>query len=274
MSVSTPRYVEKFTDIAGSVSYTLPLNLYQLQQAQPLRSAYAVVAGAHYAYDQLGTARSIKDNAVETYSGQISGANGAAVDTELDLLRSKLFKIGGGKLYVVDSAAARRWAYGRILRMPTEKLQTGDVNLIRLDLDFARASDWYDTSGYNTDFTIDATPKSLTVVNAGNERIYNAVLTLKGTYSAAWTILNTTNGYQIAGTHSGAAASNWLKIDAGQHSVKFSSDSGATYTGIYSTVTLPTTQIALMVLEPGNNAFTVTGANGATLHVDFDAAYA
>ena len=269
-----PRIPTTFESAGGGTVFTFPVYEYAWQTDQGLYTSSVPVVGANYPYDQLGTGRPIKQAAREQLRFMVYETDPATVDSDMDSMLSKLLSIGQGKLYVTDRNSVKRWAYARVIAMPTVSWAAGDIFLKSCQLEYQRPSDWYGTTGYNTDFTIDADPKSITIVNAGNERIYNAILTLKGTYSSSWTILNTTNGYQVQCTQAGAAASDWLKIDAGQHSVKFSGDSGATYVGKYSTVTLPTTQIALVVLEPGNNAFTVTGANGSTLHVDFYAAYA
>ncbi len=265
---AAPRYLEKFVDLAASVSYTFPLKAYQLDDSQPLRTAFQTIIGADYPVDLLGFGLAPKDAGRLTHRVYIVASSGAGVDSALDEMRHKLRAIGGGKLYTLDSSSAERWAYARLTNMPTTSWKAGDLNFIAAILEWTRLSNWYASSSYAMTFSIDADPKTITVANTGDDAVLNAILTLKNTFGPV-TITNTTNGFEIDSTQVGADSDDWLKIDAGQGLVLFSADGGATYAGAFATVTLPTQQIQLMRLEPGNNTLVITGANGATLDVAF-----
>lgn len=344
-----PRIPISFTTPDGSTSvFTFPVTEFEFQSDQGLYLSSVPVVGANYPFDQLGTSRPIKQAAREQLRFMVYESDPATVDSDIDAMLSKLVSIGQGKLTTQDKNGVVRWAYARVLNMPMIQWRAGDIYSKACSLEYQRLSDWYGATNYNTDFSINTDPKSITIVNAGNERIYNAVLTLKGaptvaitsisvasptqivtttphglatgdsvliagtsttpttngtftatvinattftvpvnvtigggavgtvqkTWAGPTAILNTTNGYQIQTSRAGPAANNWLKIDAGAHSVKYSINSGVTYAGDFDLVTLPGLQRQLMVLDAGNNAFTVTGANGSTLHVDHYPAYA
>lgn len=265
-----PRYLKRFTSSDGSTyTYTFPTRLYSLSMQQPIRMSQVVIAGASHAFDQLGTGVAPKNGPLATHSVVIAESTGTAVDDEYDDMRSKLYKAGLGKLYVADEGDDERWAWARLAAMPTTDWTLGDHSTLAVQLQWAIISDWHSETAYNQTFTIDASPKTVSVVNPGNARVYDAVLILKGTYTNP-SILNDLNDYQISTTRDGSNAAHWLEIRAGRPSVRFSTDSGVTYTGDFALVTLPTNQIQLMVLEPGAQDIIVTGGNGSTLTVQFD----
>lgn len=126
-----------------------------------------------------------------------------------------------------------------------------------------------------SDFLVEgAVPATGTVVinNPGNAPVYDAVLILKGTFTDP-AITNTTNGYVLSSTRDGAATSDWLKFDAGRHTVEFSSNSGVVYANDFANFVRAATQVGLMKLEPGNNSFTFTGMTSATLAWSFSGAW-
>lgn len=103
------------------------------------------------------------------------------------------------------------------------------------------------------------------VNNPGHARVRNAVITIKGSFGVPSGILitNNTTGYQIQSVSSGVASSDWLRFDAGKNSAKISHDSGSTWTDDYVNFRRAVDQVGLMVLAPGDNNFTVVGADSA-----------
>ncbi len=266
-----PRYLTKFESADGSsYSYTFPKNMYSLNMDQQLRTNQVLVAGASYPFDQLGLSPAPKSGGAASHALLIPGATGTAIDDELDDMRSNLYKAGLGKLFTDnENADDERWCWARLASMPATTWHVGDAATLNVTIPWLIVSDFVSSDAYDTDFTIDDSPKTVTVTNPGNARVYDSIFTLKDTFTNP-TILNNTNGYQVATSRDGSSAAHWLEIRAGRPSVRFSTDSGVTYVGDFALVTLPLLQVQLMVLEPGDNEIIITGANGSTLNVAFD----
>lgn len=268
------RYLEKFTDSSGGVSYTFPLSQYEMEQSQPLSVPFSPVTGADYAYNQLATSYAPKGNGIEVVRFLAKSTTEALVDTEIDNARSKLYTAGKGKLYALDAAGTRRWAWARLMEMPQVRLAVGNILHQPVVLNFQRFSDWYGTTQTSVNVTLNAASQSFTVNNAGNARVFNAIFIVKGTFTDP-VVTNTTNGYRLKSTRDGSNANHWLKFDAGVNSVSFSTDGGSSYSGDWSNFVRLSGQVGLMVLEPGDNAFTwaCTGAPSGTLSYSFYPAY-
>lgn len=271
------RYAEKFTSSDGStLSYSFPLNLYEWDAgAQGLEVPVSALAGASYDYNQLASSVSPKRNAVESVRFLKYSSTVANMASELDNARSKCQRIGLGKLWTLDSGGTRRWAWARLASMPSWTVT--DPFQIPVSVSFLRFSDWYSDTAFtdaSNPYSIAASPTTFTVNNAGDARVFNAILTLKGTFTNPM-ITNTTNGYRLQSTRDGAASSDWLRFDAGKNRVEFSSDGGANYAGDLVNFVRKAGQVQLMVLEPGDNDFSVSddGSPSASLLFTFYPAY-
>lgn len=265
-----PRYLSRFESADGSsYTYDFPVRAYVVSFDQPIRTSQVIIAGASYPVDQLGINPGPKGGLMVNHAVRIMGATGLAVDDELDDMRSNLYKGGLGKIICIDEDGDTRWAWGRLAAMPQYTWNRANDRTLDVSLAWAIVSDWNDEDSFTLTATLDADPDTVVINNPGNARVYDAVITLKGPFTNP-VLLNTTNGYQIATTRDGSGATKWLEIRAGRPSVRYSADSGVTYAGDYALVTLPSSQIQLMVFEPGNNSLQVSGANGADLVVEFD----
>lgn len=260
------RYLEKFEDRTGATSYVFPNKMYEWDSAQSLRTPLSPVVGASYSYDHFGYARAPKDNANESVRFFDVQASVAALETDLDSLRSKMYEAGRGKLWTLASDGTRRWAWARITAMPSINIITGMFRHVPVSLTFERMSDWYsETLTSANSGVIAATPTTFSIVNAGNAAVKNAIILLKSQGATGFTnpvLLNQTNGYQVSTTRDGVSATDILKIDAGAMAVQYSTNNGAAYADDYALATLGAQQVGLMQLEPGSNQFRYS--DGAT----------
>lgn len=202
----------------------------------------------------------MKQNRVESIRFVAAfGDAGATLDTEIDNIRSKLYRAGKGKLWTISAAADRRWCHARLGAVPGFRLEASSKFALPVALPFTAYSDWYNEL-QNTDaaFTMNEATETFSISNAGNARVYNAVFTLTGVFVNP-RIENTTSGYVMQSTRDGTDATNSkLRFDAGSRRVEFSSDAGVTYSGDYSNFVRQVGQVHLMVLDPGTNNFSVS----------------
>lgn len=272
--VDYPRFAEKFENSGGSVTQTFPTRLYEWESSQDLRTPSASLTGAHYDLDLLGSVIGLKASARERLRFVISNLTVATIETDFDTLKQKIYSIGQGKLYVINSAgSARRWAWARPTILPSSIIQVGQPRILTVSaLEFRRDSDWYDTTITNEGEVLNADPDTVVISNAGNAPVFNAIITLKGTFTNP-SITSSTTGFSFSSTRDGSAAAHWLKIDCGRGTVEFSTDSGATYADDMPNFTRGASQVGFMRIDPGDNSWVITGANGATLACDFYGAY-
>jgi len=141
-----PQILEKFESRDASISYTFPEFEWLWTSEQGLRTPYDAAIGAHFAFDHLGVNPGVMEVAREQLACVILKSSPSDVDAEYDNMRSKLWRAGGGKLFVIDSASVRRWAYARLAAMPGHTWQAGDIFKKSVVLEWLRFSPWQGTS--------------------------------------------------------------------------------------------------------------------------------
>jgi hypothetical protein len=264
-----PRIPTTFESIDGATVLTFGLAEYEWDSDQPLYVPSVPLVGANYAYDQLGSAPPVKQNARETLRFVVYEDTPAEVDTAIDDLMAKCVSIGLGKLWTTDSSDDRRWAYARVVSMPAVHWTAGDILRKAVSLDFDRQSDWYGASAAVSTNLLASDPDTFTVTNWGGTRVLNSVVKIAGTWTSPVTIENTTNGYGIVYSgDDGASSDDVARFDSGTGRVDRSYDGGVTWTPDYNSyAALADGQVQIMILNPGDNDFSVDSANGATVTV-------
>lgn len=275
--MTAPRYLEKFTSYDGSSTVlTFPLETYEWSGDQPIRNAYRNVIGAHFAYDFHGTGIAPRGIANESIRTSIVKTTSALLEAEFDTLRAKVANIGLGRLYLLDTTGARRWAYARATVIPQSTLGILNTTMAPITLEFERHTDWQGETANTGSQAIVSTPHTHTVANNGNIAQRRVILRIKAASASGFvdvSILNVTNNYRINTGLSSLSADSEILIDTKRNAVEFSNDNGVTYTNAFGGVSLAATQVGLMQLEPGNNDLRVYGVTDGSLEWDFNHAY-
>lgn len=279
-----PRYPTKFQNAAGTAEFVFPLAEYSFEIEGGLYVPESPLTGAHGGLDLLGAGTAPKQSNMLRLGFTVYEDEPKTVDATVDEMLQKIHSYGRGKLWTsgLNSAGAveLRWTWARAVAMPRLSWQGGDVVSKRALCGFRCEPFWYgenllEITDHIVDepqsFAIVSDPDTLVIDNPGNAPIYNAVITLGGTYTNP-TITNS-NGYRLSTTRDGASADQRVRFDAGRPAVEYSSDAGVTWEGDYTNFVRRTGQIHLMVLDPGENTFTVTGCSSGTLTIDAYAAY-
>lgn len=163
-----PRILEKFESSDGARVVTFPLFAYEYESEQSLRNPEADLTGADYAVDLLGTSPGVKNSGRERLRFVNYATTPTAVDTARDVMFRDLHAIGLGKLYSIDSAGVRRWAWARIADMPSMSWKSGDIFKQSMALGFIRRSDWYSTTQRVYQFDLGSDDDTFTVHNNGD----------------------------------------------------------------------------------------------------------
>lgn len=268
-AVQYPWFLEKVENSAGTVSYTFPTEMYELEMRQGLRVPSAALVGADFDLDLLGSAVAPKESGRARLRFIISDPTVANVETEIDTLREKIYGMGVCKVYIINAAGTtRRWAWGRPVAMPDIDIRIGQVRAMAVALEFRWDSAWYSTTLTEEGEAINADPDTITITNPGNTKVKDAIITIRGTFTNP-SVSNSTSGYSFSSTRDGSDPDHWLKIDSGRHTVEFSTDGGSTYADDIALFTRGATQVAFMHFLAGDNTLVITGCNGATIDVDF-----
>ena len=263
-----PRIPTSFSSRDGLTSVTFGLAEYEWESTQELYAPEAQLVGAHYTFDQLGTAAAKKQAAFETLRFVVYEDTPAEVDTEIDELCAKCVSIGLGKLWMTAADGSLRWAYARALSLPALRWSAGDNFRKAVSLRFRRQSDWYDQAQTTVTTPVNEVSEGFTISNTTGQDILGPVLTLYGVWSGTVTILNNTNGYGIVYTGAAGASNNdRVRFDAAANRVDRSADGGVTWTSDYSNFArYSTAQVQQMILKTGDNNFIVTSTGpNATL---------
>ncbi len=265
-----PRIPIKFSKLDDSETFVFPTAAYSFEAEGGLRAPEAALTGGHGGLDLLGAGTPVKESGILRLSFEVLEDTPTAVEVTVDDMLDKLFRYGRGKLYtegLESDVETLRWTRGRAISMPRINWSAGEQLKKRAVVGFRHDPFWYDDVAlYASPITIDSDPKVITVTNTGNARIYNAVLTVAGTFSAL-TITNTTNGYRLKTNRTGASAADLVRFDAAKPAVDYSDDTGSTWTGDYAKFLRRSGQVHLNVIEPGVNSLTVAGLSG-TLTID------
>jgi hypothetical protein len=270
-----PRIPTTFESIDGTTVLTFGVAEYEWDSSQPLYVPSVPLVGANYAYDQLGSAPPVKQNARETLRFVVYEDTPAEVDTAIDALKARCVSIGLGKLWLTASDGSRRWAYARVAAMPALHWAAGDILRKAVSIDFDRQSDWYASSQSSSSNVLASDPDTFTIANPSANKLFNSVIRIANTWTSPVTIENTTNGYGIVYSgDDGVSPNDVVRFDAGTGRVDRSADGGSTWTQDYADYApLAAGQVQIMVLEPGDNDFSVASANGATVTVLFYPAF-
>lgn len=270
------RRPKEFIGAAGT--YTWPRYALEYDATQPLVGSVIDLVGADYVFDQLGDGPALKGPGTHTIRYLLIGL-ASAIEDEVDDMRAKLFRGARGQLIVEADDGSQRQCPARINAMPDIKLATTDRQRAPVILVFTQFADFQNVDLIDEHDgavqTIVGSPDTILVTNPGNADVLNAKITLKGTFTNP-TITNdsldvpgSTTPWKFETTRDGAAASDWLEIDVGANTVRFSDDSGATWSDDSDNVVLQDGQVGLFALGPGVNSLTITGAGGADIELAF-----
>ena len=269
----------KFENSDASLSYTFQTQDFEWDESGDFKLSSVPVAGMNGAFDALQSAMAPVSLFREIVRFRILEASAAAVDTETDDLKSKLRRIGRGKLYVELAGGGTRWAWARARSPSVILFRTTDVQKQQARVEFLREPDWHGAADDSARNNITTSPDTFTITNNGNIPTDIAVFRFRSDGASGGTNLkleNLTNLYEFSTTRDLTAIDHEWKVDCGRRSVEFSTDDGASYADDFSLFSLGANQVNFMLLEPGANSMRVTGAgaSGFDLEWAFDAPFA
>lgn len=273
--MAVPRYLYRFTSLDEQLVVTMPLRMYEWSGNQDVRNAFSTAIGADYVHDHHVRSASPVDVANETIRGFAMENTPQLLDDEIANVRALARRIGLGKLWTKDADNVLRWAYARVTRVPEVRITVGRYSHAPLVLEFARISDWFESSKTTGSVTINANPTNFNISNPGNLPAQSLVFRLISNGANGFdnpTLLNLGNSHEI-GTSRVAADSNAIwRVDTEQFDVEYSTDAGNSYDDDFVNFNIGDLQIVWMKLEPSTNSFEYSQPSGtpnATLEWEF-----
>ncbi len=267
MSFGKQAYIYKFTNDAGTDSYQWKTNRFEQSDAQGLITPFVQPAQTDFAIDMLGTRPGYRMNAVHTIRVMPVLESAHISEVERQQMVAKLWKLGGGKLWTLQSDGSVLWAKGRIAAMSSIDTNVEMENYFSAVAEFQRSSDWFASSqAAPTASHINSSPTTITVNNPGNYPTRNVVCRIRSNGTTGWgsslLIENLTNSQSILVTgHAASLANNEIKISFGANSIVMSADDGVTYpVNLWPDTTIGA-QKGLGNLAAGDNSIRYTTAS-------------
>lgn len=257
-------YATKFVSEDETWEYIFPLRRYEYEPSQSVRSPRSSASGAHFAYRHRGTQPVLLDAAQERIRAVLIEQDGS-MQTEIDSMRGALHLAAYGKLYLSNN----RWAWAEISSMPDVSVSFDNKNIVTVVIGFTRFGTWQGDEVTET-VALTESPKSFDITLEGNAEVYDAVMTLSGTFTNP-ALSNSNTGYSWSSTRDGTAATSRLRVDAGQHTVEHSTNAGSAYTDDYAAFTRGTAQVQIMKYNPGINSLVYTdgGTPNGTISITY-----
>lgn len=276
------RYVEKFENLAASLSFAFPLGLYECQEEQGLRTAFSAGVGADFAHDHHGYAAAPKDLGLITVRSLARQSTPALLEAHIDELRAECYRIGLGYLYRLNQdGSTRRRCLARLAAMPGYTINgSWQFGVAAIAPRFQKLSDWMATTPTTFSQKVDVDDETFTVNNPGDlpcDAIIFRFRSDSGGPTNNLSLLNSTNGFEFSTTRDLAAAADELYVDTGKRLVQFSNNDGLSYSNDYGNFTIgPGQGGVIMRLDPGDNILVAGVSSGApdyTLEGEFTPRY-
>lgn len=255
MSIAV-RYLDRFTSADGVQVVTFPIELYEWQSKQELRTAFAPIVGADYAVDLLGGDPAGKQPGSESLTFDVGEDSEGAVNALIDSLKADCYRIGSGKLWTTDAAGNRRWAWARATGMPGYAVNINNELVVPVALEFTRLSDWFGETLQTHTEEIVSTPHPFNLTTQGNAPVQAVVIRFRSESNTGYTnpkLRNKTNGESFQVMR--AAASDWqeIRIDTGRWACEVSDDDGLTYSDALADLAIADRQFNILTLAEGLN---------------------
>jgi len=275
MSIAAyPGWPIRLEDLAGDNVIVFPTYAMEWETGGDLRTAFAEVPLADYAFDLLGTRPAPRAASDESVRFVILGSDAQDAWRQYREMRGKLARIGRGRLWIRDAAGTRYWSYVRPLGLASPTFGVENLRHFPVVLSFKRLSDWFAetesvaTLAGNGTYTVTATA----TVPVDDLRIEIAA-TAAGGYSSP-SIENIATGERFTVARAGSTANHRLRIATAQWRAAESTDGGVSWTDVTEHLTVGPLQAVIIRLVPGTNTLAVTGCPAATVTIRWYDAFA
>jgi hypothetical protein len=174
-----PGWPIRLESLAGDLVITFPTYAMEWETGGELRTAFADVPLADYAFDLLGTRPAPRGATEEAIRFVIVGQDAQDAWQQYMDMRSKLARIGRGRLWIRDAVGTQYWCYARPLSLANASLGIEQTRIIPISLRLQRLSDWYAAQERQLTWIVRASPDNVLVASQGTIETRKLVLTLR-----------------------------------------------------------------------------------------------
>jgi hypothetical protein len=260
--------------LAGDIVIRFPTYAMEWETGGDLRTAFAETPLADYAFDLLGTRPAPRGSTDESIRFVIVGQDAQDAWQQYMDMRSKLARIGRGRLWVRDALGNRYWAYVRPMRLATTTFGVENLRHFPVSLTFRRFSDWMARSASSVTLSGDGTH---IVHVSGNVPVKDLTIEIAANAAngyASPTIENYVTGERMTVDRVASTDRHRLRILTKRWAVLESSDGGTTWNDVTPALVVRSFQATVLHLEPTANILFVSGCPGATVTISWYDTYA
>jgi hypothetical protein len=260
--------------LAGDIVITFPTYAMEWETGGDLRTAFAEAPLADYAFDLLGTRPAPRGSTDESIRFVIVGQDAQDAWQQYMDMRSKLARIGRGRLWVRDALGNRYWAYVRPMRLATTTFGVENLRHFPVSLTFRRLSDWMARSASSVTLSGNGTH---IVYVSGNVPVKDLTIEIAANAVngyASPTIENYVTGERMTVDRVASTDRHRLRILTKRWAVLESSDGGMTWSDVTPALVVRSFQVTVLHLEPTANILFVSGCPGATVTISWYDTYA
>jgi hypothetical protein len=269
-----PGWPMRLDSLAGDLVIMFPTYAMEWEAGGDLRTAFAEVPLADYAFDLLGTRPAPRGATEETIRFVIVGQNAQDAWQQYMDMRSKLARIGRGRLWVRDATGNLYWSYVRPMHLATTTFGVENLRHFPVTLTFRRLSDWKARSVSS----VTLSGNGIHIVHiSGNLPVKDLTIDIVATAAngyASPTIENYVTGERVTVDRVGSTDRHRLRILSERWAVLESSDGGVTWSDVTPALVVGSLQATILRLEPTANILFVSGCPGATITISWYDTYA
>lgn len=269
--MSKPLRIVRFEDYWDpSIGWSVPETDYEWQTGGGVRLATATAIGRDHAVDLIGWARSPREPAVETVRCTLSAPDPDAALAAWESMQRALDRIGRGRLIAERPDGSRVWCLARLRQAPTWTVSAYSWMRQPVSVQWVRLSPWWAETPSSSTWAVTASGQTQQLSIGGTAATDRVTLRLTASASAGYaspTILDMVGGSSLVVGITAPAAGAILEIDAYQRAARQSTDGGATWADVTSSVQVPAWQVAWFEVRPDTAQIRVTQATTPALSV-------
>lgn len=258
--VEVTRRIVRWEDaLQPTIGWDVPPYEYEWESSVELAAPLAAAIGRDMPVDLLGRARQAVSRAQEHIRCVLRPASPADVAVAWDELVRVLDRVARGVLVREGPDGSRQRAEARLASFPRLVVESRSLVRVAVVVTWERLGPWLSDEERSQTVSLTGTSTSVLLQQAGTTPTRAVRLRLQST--AAGGIIAPTVRELVRGTEVTVSTTlgngHILELDMAEERARLSTDGGVTWTDTTNQVSIPTTQVGWLAIEPGTSEFLV-----------------